>query len=62
MADAGIDLYASLPILSTYLGHQSLESTNHYVRLTANMYPGLIKDMDVMCLDVFPKLKNYEAN
>ncbi len=62
MADAGIDLYASLPILSTYLGHQSLESTNHYVRLTANMYPGLIKDVDMMCLDVFPKLRNHEAD
>ena len=62
MADAGIDLYASLHILSTYLGHQSLESTNHYVRLTANMYPDLIKDVDVICLDVFPKLRNYEAN
>ncbi len=62
MADAGIDLYASLPILSTYLGHQSLESTNHYVRLTANMYPSLIKDVDMICLDVFPKLRNYEAD
>ena len=62
MADAGIDLYASLPILSTYLGHQSLEATNHYVRLTANMYPSLIKDVDMICLDVFPKLRNYEAN
>lgn len=62
MADVGIDLYASLPILSTYLGHQSLEATNHYVRLTANMYPDLIKDVDMICLDVFPKLNNYETN
>lgn len=62
MAEEGIDLYASLPILSTYLGHQSLESTNHYVRLTANMYPDLIKDVDMICLDVFPKLRNYETN
>lgn len=62
MAEAGIDLYASLPILSTYLGHQSLDATNHYVRLTANMYPNLIKDVDVICLDVFPKLRNYEAD
>lgn len=37
MAEAGIDLYASLPILSNYLGHQSLEGTNHYVRLTSNL-------------------------
>jgi integrase len=62
MADAGIDLYASLPILSTYLGHQSLESTNHYVRLTANMYPGLIKNVEMLCLDIFPKFKNHETN
>lgn len=62
MAEAGIDLYASLPILSTYLGHQSLDATNHYVRLTANMYPNLIKDVDVICLDVFPKLRNHEAD
>jgi len=62
MAEAGIDLYVSLPILSNYLGHQSLEATNNYVRLTANMYPDLIKDVDTICLDVFPKNKYYEAD
>lgn len=62
MAEAGIDLYASLPILSNYLGHQSIGATNHYVRLTANMYPDLLKDIDTICLDVFPKFKNYEAD
>jgi integrase/recombinase XerD len=62
MAEGGIDLYASLPILSNYLGHQSLDSTNHYVRLTANMYPGLLKDVDTVCLDVFPKFNSYEAD
>lgn len=61
MADAGIDLYVSLPILSTYLGHQCLEATNHYVRLTTNIYPDLIKDVDMVCLDVFPKIKSYET-
>ncbi len=62
MAESGIDLYASLPILSSYLGHQSLKATDHYVRLTANMYPELIKDLDMICLDVFPKFRNYEAD
>ncbi len=37
MAESGIDLYASLPILSDYLGHQSLERTNHFFRLTVSM-------------------------
>lgn len=62
MAEDGIDLYASLPILSNYLGHQSIGATNHYVRLTSNMFPGLINDMDTICLDVFPKSNDYEAN
>lgn len=62
MAEAGIDLYASLPVLSNYLGHQTIESTNHYVRLTSNMYPGLLKNIDAVCLDVFPKFKHYEAD
>lgn len=62
MAQSGIDLYVSLPILSNYLGHQSLDATNHYVRLTASMYPDLIRDVDTVCLDVFPKYRNYEAD
>lgn len=62
MAEAGIDLYVSLPILSTYLGHQSLGATDHYVRLTASMYPGLVKDVDLLCLNIFPKIHHYEAD
>ena len=62
MAKSGIDLYVSLPILSNYLGHQSLDATNQYVRLTANIYPDLIKDVDMICLDVFPKYRHYEAD
>jgi len=62
MAEQGIDLYCSLPTLSTYLGHQSLEATDAYVRLTAEMYPGLIKDVDLICLNVFPKTSLYAAH
>lgn len=57
MAESGTDLYTSLPILSTYLGHQSLSATNRYVRLTAAMYPELLKDVDMVCLNVFPNVK-----
>lgn len=62
MAESGVDLYCSLPILSTYLGHQSLESTNSYVRLTSEIYPGLLKDVDMICLNVFPNIESYETN
>jgi hypothetical protein len=62
MAESGVDLYTSLPVLSTYLGHQSINSTNGYVRLTEVMYPGLLKDVDMICLNVFPNIENYETN
>ena len=62
MAESGIDLYCSLPYLSTYLGHQSLESTNQYVRLTDEMYPSLLKDVDMVCLNVFPNIEYYETD
>lgn len=62
MADNGIDLYVSLPILSNYLGHQSLGATEHYVRLTSNMFPQLAGELNTVCLDIFPKYRNYEAD
>jgi integrase/recombinase XerD len=61
MVDEGMDLYCSLPIMSTFLGHQSLKATDMYVRLTAEMYPDLLKNADLLCLNVFPSLE-YEAN
>lgn len=56
MSRRGLDLYYSLPILSKYLGHQSLEATDKYVRLTSEMYPELIKDVNQLCAYVFPEV------
>ena len=56
MSEKGVDLYYSLPILSTYLGHQSLTATDKYVRLTAEMYPSLIKNVNKLCPHIFPDL------
>ena len=66
MSKSGLDLYYSLPILSTYLGHQSLEATDSYVRLTSEMYPELIKKSSDICSSVFPVIdantENDETN
>ena len=62
MAESGTDMYTMLPILSTYLGHQSLSATDSYVRLTAEMYPSLLKNIDMICLNVFPDVKYHESN
>ena len=65
MSEKGVDLYYSLPILSTYLGHQSLAATNQYVRLTSEMYPSLIESVNKVCPQIFPdhnKINCYESD
>jgi len=65
MCEKGFDLYYSLPILSTYLGHQSLTATDKYVRLTAEMYPSLIENVNKICPHIFPEINKtrcYEAD
>lgn len=62
MAKSGLDLYHSLPLISTFLGHKSISSTDHYVRLTAEIYPDLLKDEKGVCAYVFPKYNNLLYN
>lgn len=62
MAKSGHDLYYTLPILSTYMGHKSIGATERYVRLTAEMYPELLDDERKLCSYVFPKIKMTENN
>jgi len=62
MSESELDLYHSLPLLSTYLGHQSLEATDKYVRLTAEMYPDLIKKTSNICSSVFPVIDTNTGN
>lgn len=62
LSDEGMDLYCSWPYLSTYLGHQSLESTERYVRLTAQIYPELLKNADRLYVDVLPDINNDNPN
>lgn len=62
MAERGTDIYCSLPVLATYLGHKAIESTNHYVRLVSSMYPDLLKDVDKICINVFPNSTGYETH
>jgi integrase/recombinase XerD len=54
----GKDLYYILPILSTYLGHKSLASTDRYVRMTSDMYPELLGKTDSICSYIFSELNH----
>lgn len=61
MAEKGLDLYYSLPILSKYLGHGSLEATDKYVRLTADMYPEIMNEINSLCSYIFPEVNINET-
>jgi integrase/recombinase XerD len=58
MSESGMDLYYSLPILSTYVGHQSVQATDQYVRLTAAMYPDLIQQVSNAYRYIFPAFES----
>lgn len=44
---AGYDLYDCIPIISAFMGHKSVYSTEQYLRLTSELYPDLLKMGDV---------------
>lgn len=60
MVKTGYDLYYTLPVLSTYLGHKSLGATEQYVRLTTEMHPELLNDERELCSYIFPTIKMTE--
>lgn len=57
MVDNGMDMYVSLPILSTYMGHASIAATERYVRLAAALYPYIQEKFDL----VFDSLSGKEV-
>lgn len=55
MTKQGADMYHSMPVLATYLGHKALSSTEHYVRLCRAMYPELEKKIKFINQQIFPE-------
>jgi len=51
----GADLDAKLPVLATYLGHQSLAGTQRYLHLTAELFPEITVRANTAFGDVIPQ-------
>ena len=60
MVQQGMDIYCALPILSTYLGHRTIESTEKYVRLVPAFYESIIHSMSNVYEGLFPEVA-YES-
>ena len=52
---SGEDLDAKLPLLATYLGHQNLSGTQHYLHLTAELFPEIATRLDAGFGEVIPR-------
>jgi integrase len=51
----GMDMGVALPILATYLGHDSLSGTQRYLQLTAEMYPDVVAALQARYGDLIPQ-------
>jgi integrase len=51
----GADLQARLPVLAAYLGHASIEGTQQYLHLTAELFPEIVVRSDLAFGDVIPR-------
>ena len=60
MSQSGIDMYCSLPVLSTFIGHSSIKATERYLRLTEEFYPDIVQKMNTSLTSVYPEV--YRAD
>lgn len=51
----GEDLLTLLPVLSKYVGHSSISSTQYYLKLTAEVYPDIIEKVENYTNEIFPE-------
>jgi len=62
MSDEGIDMYCALPVLSAYVGHSCISSTERYLRLTEEFYPDVRRRMRATAQHVYPEVYMHEAD
>lgn len=57
----GSDLSILLPYLSVYLGHVDLRSSQHYLRLTADLYPSIVTTVETNFSNLIPEINTHET-
>ncbi len=58
----GKDLMVYLPILKTYMGHDSFAETAYYLRLTADVFPDITLKLETRYPGIIPQLEEGGAN
>lgn len=55
-AQQKMDLSVYLPVLKTYMGHDSFEETAYYLRLTADIFPDITLKLETLYPGIIPEL------
>jgi integrase len=53
----GLDMNVSLPILSTYLGHEDIVATQRYLKLAQSIFPKLISQIEGLSTKVYVEVE-----
>lgn len=53
--EQGADLNAKLPVLATYMGHESIAGTQRYLHLTPELFPHVTARLETACGHVIPR-------
>jgi len=56
MQENGVDVYCSLPILASYLGHSDIKSTEYYLRLIGEEHAAITEAMAECNNSIFPEV------
>ena len=56
MTEESIDIYCALPMLSIFMGHSDIKSTEYYLRLTGHVFPDIAASMESAYAGVFPEV------
>lgn len=51
------DLTVYLPVLKTYMGHDSFKKTAYYLRLTADVFPNITLKLETLYPEIIPELE-----
>lgn len=60
LINEGMDPYCTLPIISAYMGHSSLKSSEYYMRLTKHYFLEVLNYSKEDAEKLFPEVKYYE--
>lgn len=59
MIEKGYDIYTSLPLLSKYMGHKSILSTEYYLRFIEKYYEDVTNSINKYYGNIYPKMEEY---